>query len=67
MSLKIGSQMYKFHCARCASEYFGTTVHTPGTRVDEQAEVTHRTGARLTQPSQSAICDHRDICATPLF
>ena len=69
MRLK-SSLVYKFSCARCASEYVGMTARTLGTRVDEHVGVSYRTGARLTQPPHLAIRDHRDSWAlhlTPEF
>ena len=63
MRLK-SSLVYKFSCARCASEYVGTTARTLGTTVVEHVGVSYRTGARFTQPPHSALRDHRDSCGT---
>ena len=57
------SLVYKFNCARCASEYVGMTSRTLGSRVDEHIGVSSSTGARLTCPSHSAIRDHA-MCVT---
>ena len=46
MRLK-SSLVYKFSCARCASEYTAMTARTLGTRVDEHVGVSYRTGAPL--------------------
>ena len=40
------SQVYKFSCAQCASEYVGMTARTLGTRVDEHVGASYRTGTR---------------------
>ena len=42
MRLK-SSLVYKFSCARCASEYVGMTARTLGSRVDEHVGVSYRT------------------------
>ena len=37
--------LYKFSCLKCTSEYVGMTTPTLGTRADEHAGVSFRTGA----------------------
>ena len=56
------SLVYKFSCARCASEYVGITSSTLGSRGDELIGVRSHTRARLTCPSHSAIRDHANVC-----
>ena len=58
-------RVYKFSYAQCASVYVSMTARTLGARVDEHVGVSYRTGARLTQPPHSEICNHRDSCGSP--
>ena len=47
------SLVYKFSCARCASEYVGSTTRTLHTRVAEHAGRSLRTGSILSVPPHS--------------
>ena len=45
-----------------ASEYVGSTARTLGCRISEHKGVSYRTGARLSQPSHSAVRAHSEQC-----
>jgi hypothetical protein len=56
------SLVYKFSCARCASEYVGCTSRTLRTRVSEHSGRSFRTGTVLSAPPFSAIREHSEKC-----
>ena len=49
-------------CPQCGSEYVGSTARTLGCRISEHKGVSYRTGARLSQPSHSAVRAHSEQC-----
>ena len=59
------SLVYKFCCARCASEYVGSTIRTIHTRVAEHAGRSFRTGSLLTIPPHPNIRQHALLCGVP--
>ena len=50
--------VYEFRCARCASEYVGSSIRTLHARVAEHAGRSARTGSISTVPAQSMIRNH---------
>ena len=60
------SLVYKFNCARCASEYVGSTIRTLHTRVAEHTGRSFRTGSLLTVPPHSNIRQHALSCVIPV-
>ena len=59
------SLVYQFSCARCASEYVGSTIRTLHTRVVEDAVRSFRTESLLTVPPHS-IRQHSLSCGVPV-
>ena len=57
--------VYKFCCARCASEYVESTTRTLHTTVAEHAGRSFRTGSILSVPPQSMIRTHSESCGVP--
>ena len=49
-------------CAKCASEYYGSTVRSLHTRICEHKGLSPRTGRPLLRPPQSSIRDHALSC-----
>ena len=60
------SLVYKFSCARCASEYVGSTTRTLHTRVAEHAGRSFRTGSILSVPPHSMVRTHSESCGVPV-
>ena len=60
------SLVYKFCCARCASEYVGSTTRTLHTRVAEHAGRSFRTGSSLSVPPHSMVRIHSESCGVPV-
>ena len=60
------SLIYKFSCARCASEYVGSTTRTLHTRVAEHALISFRTGSILSVPPHSMVRTHSESCGVPV-
>ena len=60
------SLVYKFSCARCASEYVGSTIRTQHTRVAEHAGRSFLTGSLLTVPPHSNMREHALSCGVPV-
>ena len=60
------SLVYKYCCARCASEYVGSTSRALATRVAEHAGRSFRTNRVLTNPPNSNIYEHANNCDTPI-
>ena len=56
----------KFICARCVSEYVGSTTRTLHTRVAEHAGRSFRTGSILSVPSHSIVRTHSESCGVPV-
>ena len=56
------SLVYKYCCARCASEYVGSTSRALATRVAEHAGRSYRTNRILTNPPNSNIYEHANNC-----
>ena len=56
------SLVYKFSCARCASEYVGSTTRTLHTRVAEHDGRSFRTGSILSVPPHSMVRPHSESC-----
>ena len=54
--------IYNYCCPQCGSEYVGSTARTLGCRISEHKGVSYRTGARLSQPSHSAVRAHSEQC-----
>ena len=57
------SLVYKYSCARCASEYVGSTIRTLQSRVDEHCGRSSRTGLLLSKPPLSSIREHAKTCS----
>ena len=60
------SLVYKFCCARCASEYIGSTTRTVHTRVAEHAGRSFRTGSILSVSPHSMVRTHSESCGVPV-
>ena len=60
------SLVYKFSCARCASEYVILTSRTLGARVAEHRGRSYRTYNVLANPPYSAVREHADKCNIPV-
>ena len=60
------SLVYKYCCARCASEYVGSTSRALATRVAEHAGRSYRTNRILTNPPNSNIYEHANNCDSPI-
>ena len=60
------SLVYKFCCARCASEYVGSTTRTLQTRVAEHAGRSFRTVFILSVPPHSMVRTHSESCGVPV-
>ena len=58
--------VYKYCCARCASEYVGSTSRALATRVAEHAGRSFRTNRILTNPPNSNIYEHANNCDSPI-
>ena len=56
------SLVYKFSCARCASEYVGSSSRILHTRIREHEGRSHRTGAPLSVPPHSNVRLHTASC-----
>ena len=56
------SLLHKFSCARCASEYVGSTIRPLHTRVAEHAGRSFRTGSHLTVPPHPNVRQHALLC-----
>lgn len=59
------SVVFKFSCARCASEYVGSTARTLRTRDAEHAGRSFITGNPLTNPTHSSIRSQIENCNVP--
>ena len=57
--------VYKFSCARCASEYVGSTTRALHTKVAEHAGRSFRTGSILSVPPHSMVRTHSESCGVP--
>jgi hypothetical protein len=62
----LSSIIYKHCCARCASEYVGSTTRALGVRVAEHAGRSFRTNVPLASPPHSAIRTHAEKCDLPV-
>ena len=60
------SLVYKFSCARCASEYVASTTRTLHTRVAEHAGRSFSTGSILSVPPHSMVRTHSESCGVPV-
>ena len=60
------SLIYHYCCARCASDYVGSTVRNLHMRVAEHAGRSCRTGSILASPPHSAIRLHSEQCDSPV-
>lgn len=60
------SVVYEYSCAQCASRYVGSTLRALYIRVSEHAGRSFRTNRMLTNPLNSHIRDHQQICNTPI-
>ena len=60
------SIVYKYCCARCASEYVGSSLRALATRVAEHAGRSYRTNRVLTNTPNSNIYDHSNKCGSPI-
>ena len=60
------SLVYNFCCARCASEYVGSTIRTLHTRVDEHDGRSFRTSSILSVPPHSMVRTHSESCGFPV-
>ena len=58
--------VYMYCCAKCASEYYGSTVRSLHTRICEHKGLSHRTGRPLLRPPQSSIRDHALSCSSDI-
>ena len=58
--------VYKISCARCASEYVGSTTRTLHTRVAEHAGRSFKTGSISSVPSHSMVRTHSESCGVPV-
>ena len=57
--------VYKFNCARCASEFVESTACALHTRVAEHAGRSLRTGSILSVPPHSMVRTHSESCGVP--
>ena len=62
----LSSLVHKFNCARCASEYVGSTIRTLHTRVAEHAGRSFHTGSLLLVPPHANIRQHALSCGVPV-
>ena len=60
------SLVYMHCCAKCASEYYGSTVRSPHTGIREHKGLSPRTGRPLLRPPQSSVRDHALSCNSDL-
>ena len=60
------SLVYKYSCARCASEYVGSTSRALHIRICEHQGRSFRTGTLLTTPPHSNIREHLQKCNTTI-
>lgn len=58
--------VYMYCCAKCASEYYGSTVRSLHTRISEHKGLNPRTGRPLLRPPQSSIRDHALSCSSDI-
>ena len=60
------SLVYTYCCAKCASEYYDSTVRCLRTRICEHKCLSPRTGRPLLRPPQSSIRDQAMLCSSDI-
>ena len=58
----VSSLVYKFSCPNCQIGYFGSSFRNFKIRMDDHIGQSCRTGRPLSQPPQSVVREHADIC-----